>query len=611
MSQGERILFQRFLLAIALIAVVTSALIVPNAAQAAPHSPSEVPQSQQLSGSRTFSETGFTVANYFLKTWNATPNALFVYGLPISQPFIEQSFSNPGEFYRVQYFERAILEEHPENIGGPYYILGRLLGSKLAASRSGEAPFKPAAKTSSTYDDVTKHNLSDSPAPFKSFYDNNGGLSAFGRPLSEPFQELNKADGKTYWVQYFERQRMEWHPNESNPKYRIMLGLLGNEYRDGNHKTNPAFTAGAALPNELSGATNGQPANNPSPPTTSGFAYGFNAILYNQGGSVDRKRTLQLAKDAGMPWIRQQVRWMDLHDKSGAIYWGELDDIVNDASSMGVKLLVSVVAAPSWATSNGKNGMPDREHFKDYNYFMGEMAKRYKGRVQAYEIWNEQNLAHENAGRVANPTFYMDMLVGASQAIKAGDPSAIVVSGAPSSTETNSWSVAISDITYLDSMFSDARFNGAVDVVGVHPGGASNPPDTFWPDNRGPGPYFYNSREFYYRRVEDVYALMQRKGVNKKMWVTEFGWATKNNTPGYEFGNAISQDMQANYLVRAFQMARTNYGAWMGGMFVWQLNFAVPWKAKGNELHEQASYGVINGDYSLRPAYRALQAMPK
>jgi len=184
-----------------------------------------------------------------------------------------------------------------------------------------------------------------------------------------------------------------------------------------------------------------------------------------------------------MPWIRQQVRWMDLHDKSGAIYWGELDDIIADASSMGVKILVSVVAAPSWATSNGKNGMPDREHFKDYNYFMGEMAKRYKGRIQAYEIWNEQNLAHENAGRVANPTFYMDMLVGASQAIKANDSSAIIVSGAPSSTETNSWSVAISDITYLDSMFSDARFNGAVDVVGVHPGGASNPPDTFWPDN--------------------------------------------------------------------------------------------------------------------------------
>ena len=125
MSQGERILFRRFLLSVTLIVVVASALIVPKVALATPHSPSEVPQSLTTGSTRTFSETGFTVSNYFLKTWNATPNALFVYGLPISQPFIEQSFSNPGEYYRVQYFERAILEEHPENAGGPYYILGR------------------------------------------------------------------------------------------------------------------------------------------------------------------------------------------------------------------------------------------------------------------------------------------------------------------------------------------------------------------------------------------------------------------------------------------------------------------------------------------------------
>jgi len=49
----------------------------------------------------------------------------------------------------------------------------------------------------------------------------------------------------------------------------------------------------------------------------------------------------------------------------------------------------------------------------------------------------------------------------------------------------------------------------------------------------------------------------------------------------------------------------------MTGMFLWQLNFAVPWKAAGNELHEQAAFGVLNADYSPRPAYEALKAMPK
>src|SRR5262245_8094127 len=303
---------------------------------------------------------------------------------------------------------------------------------------------------------------------------------------------------------------------------------------------------------------------------------------------------------------------MDLHDRSGAIYWGELDNIVNDASAAGIKLLLSIVKAPSWATPDGNNGLPSREHFSDFNYFVGQMAARYRGKVQAYEIWNEQNLAVENGGRVASADLYMDMLVGASQAIKAADPNAIVVSGAPSSTETNRSDIAISDITFVRQMFADPRFRSAVDIVGVHPGGQSNPPDSMWPDNPGPGPGWVTSREFYFRRVEDIHAAMLDYGLgDMKIWITEFGWATRNNTPGYGFGNNISYDEQADWIVRAFQKGRHEYDPWIGGMFLWQLNFAVPWKYNGNELHEQASFGVLNGDWSPRPSYNAIQAMPK
>jgi hypothetical protein len=197
--------------------------------------------------------------------------------------------------------------------------------------------------------------LRNSPAPFRTFYANNGGLSVFGGHFAErQFQEVNKANGKTYWVQYFERQRLEWHPEETNPNYQILLGLLGNEYRDANHAGSPAFVPGASLPNELSGAGNGGGGVSSGTGSTSsastGFVYGFNALLYEQQISTPvpgmRMRTLQLAKGAGMPWIRIQVRWMDLHDRSGAIYWGELDNIVADAANQGVKLLVSVVNAP-------------------------------------------------------------------------------------------------------------------------------------------------------------------------------------------------------------------------------------------------------------------------
>ncbi len=609
----------RRIFAVVLVCAIMATLVTwPRNGSAAPRSPGEVPDTLPPFTARYFQETQHNAMNSFYETWKRTPNALFVLGYPISEPFIEQSFTEPGVYYRVQYYERGVLEEHPENAGTKFYILGRLMGNKLIEGRENEEPFRPVGDPGDgTYDSLSQHTLRDGPAPFRSFWLNNGGLDVFGRPKSEQFQERNQATGETYWVQYFERQRMEWHPNETDPKYRILLGLLGNEYRDANHRGNGAFSPAQPV----------SPPSQPAPPSgepipvgevnTNGFAYGFNAILYGQGSNwQDRGRALRLTKEAGVNWLRQQVRWQDLQSAPGtpchAICWGELDAIVNDSNRAGIALLISVVKAPTWATGNSQNGMPNRDHYDDFANFMGKMAERYRGKVQAYEIWNEQNLAWENGGRVANASNYMDMLVAASQAIKAGDPSARVVSGGPSSTETNRADIAISDLTFYRQMFADPRFRTHVDIIGAHPGGASNPPDTMWPDNPGPGPNFVTSREFYFRRIEDMRQIQVNAGLGDiPVWITEFGWATRNNTPGYEYGNQISMNKQAEWIVRAFEKGRNEYQPWLTGMFLWQLNFAPRWRAEGNELHEQASFGVLNGDWSPRPSYNAIKNMPK
>jgi hypothetical protein len=72
----------------------------------------------------------------------------------------------------------------------------------------------------------TGHNLSNA---FLTYWRNNGGLPVFGYPISEEIAETNPSDGKTYTVQYFERNRYEWHP-ENPPSYNVQLGLLGVEY---------------------------------------------------------------------------------------------------------------------------------------------------------------------------------------------------------------------------------------------------------------------------------------------------------------------------------------------------------------------------------------------
>jgi hypothetical protein len=242
---------------------------------------------------------------------------------------------------------------------------------------------------------------------------------------------------------------------------------------------------------------------------------------------------------------------------------------------------------------------------------MGQMATRYRGKVQAYQVWNEPNLAVENAGRVANANYYVDMLAAAYDAIKAADPYAIVVSASPSPTETNDPLEAVSDVDFVRQMINNPNFRA--DVIGAHPGGQLNPPDTMWPDQPGPGPGWQQSREFYFRRIEDVRQAMVEAGwSDRQIWLTEFGWATENNTPGYEYGSFNSQQDQANYIVRAFQKGRTDWAPWMGGMFLWNLNFSVPWaNVEGNPNHEQASFSVLNPDWSPRPAWHAIQSMEK
>lgn len=70
----------------------------------------------------------------------------------------------------------------------------------------------------------TSHSLSYG---FKTFWEQSGGLPVFGYPLSEEFTEQNADTGQTYTVQYVERQRFEYHPENKGTPYETLLGRLG------------------------------------------------------------------------------------------------------------------------------------------------------------------------------------------------------------------------------------------------------------------------------------------------------------------------------------------------------------------------------------------------
>jgi polysaccharide biosynthesis protein PslG len=310
-----------------------------------------------------------------------------------------------------------------------------------------------------------------------------------------------------------------------------------------------------------------------------------------------------------MGWVRQQIHWRDIEDQSGQFFWGELDNIVNDVHAYGLKLMINVTRSPGWYTSNGGDGLPQDP--QALARFVGALAQQYKGRVHAIMIWNEQNLAYENGGSVseADAGHFVEIMAASYGAIKAVDPSIIVVAGAPASTATNIPSIALSADRYYRAMYS---YNGgmmrdAFDVQAIHPGGSANPPETLWPDNPSSAAGWNDDATFYFRNVENSRKIMEEYGLgDRQVWITEFGWATANTTPGYEFGNQTSFEQQRDYIVGAMRYTADNY-PWVSNMFLWNMNFAILRAQSGDPSHEQASFGVLNADGSPRPAWYGIQ----
>jgi hypothetical protein len=326
---------------------------------------------------------------------------------------------------------------------------------------------------------------------------------------------------------------------------------------------------------------------------------------------TDHERVLQLTKNAGFGWVRQQIVWrdMEMFEPERKYIWDQLDPIVEAVNNYDLKLLISVVQSP--APYNPNNGLPQNP--ADLGNFVQAMAERYGDKIHAYEIWNEQNLAHETGGTITpeDAGHYVEILVECYQRIKQVNPDAYVLAGAPSSTGVTDPAIAIADLDYYKAMYTykDGIIREYSDAQAVHPGGSANPPETLWPDNPSTAEGWTDDSTFYFRHIENVRAVMEEYGMgDHEIWITEYGWATENNTPGYEFGNQVSFEQQAEYISGAMQYTYENY-PWVGVMFLWNMNFAVTWAEHDppQPLHEQASFGILHGDWSPRPSYHAVQ----
>ncbi|MFL5733798.1 MAG: glycosyl hydrolase family 18 protein [Chloroflexia bacterium] len=75
----------------------------------------------------------------------------------------------------------------------------------------------------------TGHSLKGT---FLEYWRAHGGLPVYGYPITEEFTEASLTNGRQYKVQYFERNRFEYHPENRAPN-NVLLGLLGVQVTEG------------------------------------------------------------------------------------------------------------------------------------------------------------------------------------------------------------------------------------------------------------------------------------------------------------------------------------------------------------------------------------------
>jgi hypothetical protein len=280
------------------------------------------------------------------------------------------------------------------------------------------------------------------------------------------------------------------------------------------------------------------------------------------------------AKNEGIRLVRIPVEWnavaptkpRDQKDPSDPAYrWGRTDRSVQYTTDRGLEPDLVLYAPPRWARPGSSGVGRLTTSPATYARFATAAARRYRGRVAHWELWNEPNLrlAFEDT-----PEHYRAMANAAYKALHAVSGSNVVIAGALAPFSGPDASHGVRPLTFMARMLcvsAGARPHATChkrswfDVWAHHPY-----------TNGGPNHKAFNRGDVsvgdlpQMRRVLDA---AQRAGHIESaggrpagFWVTEFSWDTNPPDPG-----GISPALEARWAAEAF------YRMWQSriGLILW------------------------------------------
>jgi hypothetical protein len=276
--------------------------------------------------------------------------------------------------------------------------------------------------------------------------------------------------------------------------------------------------------------------------------------------------------------IRVEIPWMSLEPTQGQIEPKALaftDHLIDQASSVGIKVVALVMGTPCWASSApasllgscapGDDGPADAWPPVDpntYGKFVGFLAARYGPKLAAIEVWNEPDQANEDYFAGPNKAqHYAAVLRAAYPAIKAADPTLPVLAG----------SLVGSNGVFLRALYA-AGIKGYYDGLSVH---------------------FYN---LVLAALRNTHEVQLANHDNKPLWLDEFGWTScwPRQRTQQEQACVTKQAQAANLSNVLRSLART---PWVAAEIVYSLQGST-----------KEDFGVLSETGAHKPSFNALRS---
>lgn len=310
--------------------------------------------------------------------------------------------------------------------------------------------------------------------------------------------------------------------------------------------------------------------------STVGQAFGANIHLRQRISAGQWEEVMDQAESAGVQWGREEFEWDVIEPTDDSFSFTAYDAVLAQYQAHDIDMLGLLTYSSDWASTNAGSPYaefyaPEEAAWRDY---VRTVVTHYAADVPAWELWNEPN--HSGFWR-SDLEDYATLVNAAAEEIRAADPSARIVLGGLSGTDTD----------YLELLLP-LLDDGAVDIIAVHPYRHVDDDFNYAPEQTVSG------LNTLMTDLRTLHSVLERHQFDGNVWLTEVGWSTA--------AEGLSRKKQAQFLTRLYAIAlsqpRVKKVFW----------YALSDTSTDTSIHD-AHFGLLTKTYARKKSFRAFAFM--